>query len=97
MRSPRRTGTGDAILHVKNNKPSTRKGLIRKKEVVKGEAALEAKEEEEFLDEKPQEEKPKTKKVWRKKEITPPSTPLQEEQSLSPDSPDTQEHMEVEK
>ena len=42
------------------------------------EAALEAKEEEKFLDEKPYEEKLRSKIVWRKKEITPPSTLAQE-------------------
>jgi hypothetical protein len=65
-------------------------GVDQKKEVVEGEAALEEKEEDKFLDKEPQEEKPKTKKVWRKKETTPLSTPTQEEESLSPDSPDTQ-------
>jgi hypothetical protein len=35
--------------------------------------------------------------VWRKKEITPLSTPTQEEESLSPDSPDTQVQPEEEK
>jgi 7-cyano-7-deazaguanine synthase in queuosine biosynthesis len=47
-------------------------GADQKKEVVKGEAALEAKESEKLLD---KEEKPRTEKVWRKKEITPLSTP----------------------
>jgi len=35
MRSLRRTGIGDAILHVKNKKPSRRKGLIRKRKLLK--------------------------------------------------------------
>jgi hypothetical protein len=35
--------------------------------------------------------------VWRKKEITPLNTPAQEEESLSPNSPDTQEQPEKEK
>jgi ABC-type multidrug transport system ATPase subunit len=64
-----------------------KEGADQKKEVVEGEAALEAKEEEKFLDKEPH--KQKTKKVWRKKEITPPSTPAQEEELLSPNSPDT--------
>jgi hypothetical protein len=63
-------------------------GADQKKEAVEGEATLEAKEEEKFLDKEPQ--KLKTKKVWRKKEITPLSTPIQKEESLSPNSPDTQ-------
>jgi hypothetical protein len=69
-------------------------GADQKKKAIKGEAALEVKEEK-FLDKEPQ--KPKTKKVWRKKEITPLSTPAQEEESLSPDSPDTQVQLEEEK
>jgi hypothetical protein len=44
----------------------------QKKEAVEEEAALEVKEEEKLLDKEPQ--KQKTKKVWRKKEITPLST-----------------------
>jgi hypothetical protein len=56
-------------------------GADQKKEVVEGEAALEAKEEDKFLDKEPQ--KQKTKKVWRKKEITPPSTLTQEMKILS--------------
>jgi len=32
-----------------------------------------------------------------KKDTTPPSTPTQEEESLSPNSPDTQEYMDEEK
>jgi hypothetical protein len=63
-------------------------GADQKKEAVEGEAALEAKEEENFLDKEP--EKLRTKKVWRKKEITPLSTLAQEEESLSPNSLDTQ-------
>jgi hypothetical protein len=70
-------------------------GADQKKEAVEGEAALEAKEEEKFLDKEAQ--KPKTKKVWRKKEITPLSTPAQEQESLSPNSPDTQVQLEEEK
>ena len=64
-----------------------KEGVDKKKEAIKGEVALEAKEEEEF-----QEEKPQTKKVWRQKEITPPSTPTQEVELLSPNSLDTQEY-----
>jgi ABC-type multidrug transport system ATPase subunit len=67
----------------------------QKKEAIEEEAALEAKEEEKILDKEPQ--KQKTKKVWRKKEITPLSTPAQEEESLSPNSPDTQVQPEEEK
>jgi hypothetical protein len=70
-------------------------GADQKKKVVEGEAALEAKEEEKLLDKEPQ--KQKTKKVWRKKEITPLSTLAQEEESLSPNSPDTQVQPEEEK
>jgi hypothetical protein len=70
-------------------------GADQKKEAVEGEATLEEKEEEKFLDKEPQ--KPKTEKVWRKKEITLLSTPTQEEESLSPDSPDTQVQPEEEK
>jgi hypothetical protein len=71
-------------------------GADQKKEVVE-EAALEEKEEEKLLDKEPHEEKPRTKKVWRKKEITPLSTPTQEEESLSPNSLDTQVQPEEEK
>jgi hypothetical protein len=35
MSSPRRTGIGDVVLHVKNNKPTRRKGLIRKRKLLK--------------------------------------------------------------
>ena len=35
MRSPRGTGIGDTILYVKNNKPSRRKGLIKKRKLLK--------------------------------------------------------------
>jgi hypothetical protein len=70
-------------------------GADQKKEAVEGEAALEAKEEEKFLDKEPQ--KQKIEKVWRKKKITPLSTPAQEEESLSPNSPDTQVQQEDEK
>jgi hypothetical protein len=35
MRSPRRIGIRDAILYIKNNKPSRRKGLIRKRKLLK--------------------------------------------------------------
>jgi hypothetical protein len=70
-------------------------GVDQKKEAIVGEAALEVKEEEKFLDKEPQ--KPKTKKVWRKKVITSLSTPAQEEESLSPNSPDTQVQPEEEK
>jgi hypothetical protein len=55
-------------------------GAEQRKEVVEGEATLEAKEEK-FLDKEPQ--KLKTKKVWRKKEITPPNTLTQEMEILS--------------
>jgi hypothetical protein len=75
----------------------TEEGVDQKKEAIEGEAALEAKEEEKFLDKESQEEKSKTKKVWRKKEITPPSTPAQEEELLSPNSLDTQVQPEEEK
>jgi hypothetical protein len=47
------------------------------------------KKEEKFVDKEPKEEKPKTKKVRRKKKITPLSTLAQEEESLSLDSLDT--------
>jgi hypothetical protein len=56
-------------------------GADQKKEAIEGEAALEAKEEEKLLDKEPQQLK--TKKVWRKKEITPPSTLAQEIEILS--------------
>jgi hypothetical protein len=72
-------------------------GANQKKEAMEGEVVLEEKEEEKLLDKELQEEKPKTKKVWRKKAITPPSTPAQEEESLSPNSPDTQVQLEEEK
>jgi hypothetical protein len=64
-------------------------GPDQKKKAVKGEAALETKEEEKFLDKEQLEEKPKTKNMWRKKEITPLSTLAQEEESLSLNSLDT--------
>jgi hypothetical protein len=51
--------------------------------------ALEAKEEEKFLDVESQKEKPRTKKVWKKKEITPTSTPAQGEEALFPNPPNT--------
>jgi hypothetical protein len=70
-------------------------GADQKKEAVEEEAALEAKEEDKFLDKEPQ--KQKTKKVWRKKEITPLSTPAQEEKSLSLNSLDTQVQIEEKK
>jgi hypothetical protein len=35
MRSPRRTGIGDAALSVKGSKPSRKKGLIRKRKLLK--------------------------------------------------------------
>jgi hypothetical protein len=72
-------------------------GADQKKDVVEEEATLEATEEEKLLDKEPQEEKPKTKKVRRKKEITPLSTPAQQEESLSPNSPNTQVQPEEEK
>jgi hypothetical protein len=59
-------------------------GANQKKESIEGEVVLEAKEEEKLLDKELQEEKLKTKKVWRKKAITSPSIPAQEEGSLSP-------------